>query len=237
MDKYTNVIGGSPTDLNIPLKVKERRVLAADYQSVIFEKPKSLQYIPGDWVDIRFLSKELSIGKTFSFASSPTEPDIMIAFKRGISSYKKALEVVETGDILLITEYGRHDFILDKRYFSVFIAGGIGITPFRSMIKEAIDSGTKTEMTLIYQNHTSDFPFQEEFNAWAKDYPYLKIHYVVTGTDGRITKEKLLSLVPDINERMNYLAGPPSMVQNVEQMLHNLGVKPEDIKTDSFTGY
>ncbi len=236
MEKYPNVIGGSPDDLNAPLVVKNKCITDA-YGIITFEKPRGFVFEPGNWMDIRFLSADLAIGKTFSITSSPTEPDIMIAFKKGISKFKKALEQIQIGDTMLITQFGSNGFLLDKRYESVFIAGGIGITPFRSMIKEAIDANSKVEITLIYQNHTDDFPFREELEEWQPIFPSLKIQYVVTGKEARLSKDKLERLVPDVANKMIHIVGSPSMVENVEKMLLILGTKKEYIKIDSFDGY
>lgn len=227
----------SNTDLNIILRIKELRQEAADYFSIVFKKPRGLTFESGNWMDIRFPVPEFPVGRTYSFASSPTDPDILIAFKKGISKFKKTLEAVIPGDIMLITQHGSNGFLLNKRYQSVFIAGGIGIAPFRSMIKEAIDTNSKVNIVLIYLNHTVDFPFKKELYAWQETYPYLNVHYVVTGQEGRLTKEKLQQIIPDIADWMNYVAGPPGMVTSVENILKGIGVQKEDIKTDSFTGY
>lgn len=120
-------------DLNIVLKVKELRQEATDYLSIVFERPRELIYEPGNWMDIRFPVPEFPVGKIYSFVSSPTEPDILISFGKGISKFKKALETVNPGDIMLITQHGTNGFLLNKRYQSIFIAGGVGIAPFRSM--------------------------------------------------------------------------------------------------------
>jgi len=226
----------SNTDLNIVLKIKELREEAQDYLSIIFEKPRNFNYQPGDWMDIRFPTSEFPVGKTYSFVSSPTESDLLITFKKGVSKFKKALEIVRPGDTMLITQYGSNGFLLNKHSHSVFIAGGIGIAPFRSMIKETIDINEKVDITVIYLNRTDDFPFRKELNIWNESSPYLKIHYFVSGQE-KMSKEKIQEFIPDIIHTTNYVAGPPGMVNNISDMLLAIGVKKEDIKTDSFTGY
>ncbi|HWY79537.1 MAG TPA: FAD-dependent oxidoreductase [Candidatus Sulfotelmatobacter sp.] len=237
MGNVLNLPNGSPNDLNIPLVVKEKKQESQDCISIVFERPRGLHYEAGNWMDIRFISEELAIGKTFSFASSPTEPDIMIAYKKGVSKFKKALNSVKSGDTLYITQYGSNGFLLNKNYSSVFIAGGIGITPFRSMIKEAVDTNSKIPIMLVYLNHTQDFPFKQELDDWQRKYQYLKIHYIVSGTEGRLTKDKLIHVIPDIMDYKSYIAGSPGMVINMEEMLGRLNVRSEDIKIDSFDGY
>src|SRR5579864_4745967 len=183
-----NLPNSASHDLNIPLVIKEKRTETQNCLSIVFERPRGLTYKAGNWMDIRFFSADLSIGKTFSFSSSPTEPDIMITFKKGMSKFKKTLEKVSIGDTMFITQYGSNGFLLNKRHPSVLIAGGIGITPFRSMIKEAIDTDSKAEITLIYQSHIDAFPFHKELAEWEKSYSFLKVHFIVTGKQGRLTK-------------------------------------------------
>jgi len=226
----------SNTDLNIVLKIKELKEEAQDYLSIIFEKPRGFTYTPGNWMDIRFPIPEFPVGKTYSFSSSPTESDLFITFKKGVSRFKKALEIVRPGDTMLITQYGSNGFLLNNHSHSVFIAGGIGIAPFRSMIKETIDINEKIDITVIYLNRTDDFPFRKELDIWNESSPLLKIHYFVSGQE-KMSKEKIQELIPDIIHKMNYVAGPPGMVNNISDMLLAIGVKKENIKTDSFTGY
>ncbi|MHB8871810.1 MAG: hypothetical protein ACYC5G_05135 [Candidatus Doudnabacteria bacterium] len=97
----------SNTDLNIVLRIKELRHEAQDYLSIVFEKPRGFTYEPGNWMDIRFPLPEFPVGKTYSLASSPTEPNLLITFKKGVSKFKKALENVKPGDTMLITRLGK----------------------------------------------------------------------------------------------------------------------------------
>jgi len=105
------------------------------------------------------------------------------------------------------------------------------------MIKEVIDTNSKVSITLIYLNHSDNFPFKQDLDEWQKKYPYLKIYYITSAKFGRLTKEKLLQLVPDIRDFVNYVAGFPGMVTSIEDMLLKLGARNEDIKIDSFDGY
>lgn len=227
----------SNTDLNIVLKILELKQETQDYFSIRFERPRNFHYEPGDWMDIRFPLEDFPVGKTYSFASSPTENDLLIAFKRGVSNFKKALEQVKPGDTMLITQYGSNGFLLNKKYKSLFIAGGIGITPFRSMIKEAVDLKRQLDIILIFVNHNESFPFQNDLDLWQKTLLLLQVNYVDTGKQGRLTKEKLLQLIPDISDRMNYVAGPTAMVQRIKNILNSIGIGRNDIQIDDFEGY
>lgn len=227
------------SDLNIPLHITEQRAESHDCLSLFFKRPAGVSYEPGDWMDIRFPTPEFPVGRTYSFASSPTEPDLRITFKHGISPFKQQLQRATPGARMLITQYGTNGFRLDRRYPAVFIAGGVGITPFRSMIKELVDTGIDAEIELVYQNRTEDLPFRQELDAWSHAHPWLKVHFVATGSQGRLTKQTFQGLLPDLVERQarHYIAGPPGMADRMERILHALGLDAEDIKTDRFDGY
>ncbi len=92
----------SDSDLNTPLRVKELRAESTGCLSIVFERPIGFTFESGMWMDIRFLSEDLSIGRTYSFSSSPTEADLMITFKRGFTRFKKCMESVKPGDVMLI---------------------------------------------------------------------------------------------------------------------------------------
>jgi ferredoxin-NADP reductase len=162
------------SDLNIVLRIIERREEAPDCLSIRFARPPGVVYQPGDWMDIRFPTPEFPVGRTYSFASSPTEPDLCITFKRGVSPFKRRLALAEPGETMLITQYGSNVFLLDRRYPAVFIAGGVGITPFRSMLKTLVDTDAHLPVTLIYQHRTELFPFRDELDAWTRELPDLR---------------------------------------------------------------
>lgn len=221
----------------ISLTVKEIRTETDEYLSVIFVRPDNFSFTAGECMDLRFPDVEFSVFKTFSFASSPTEKELMISFKKGKSEYKKRLENLKKGDMMEMRMYGNM-FNFEPEFKSVFFAGGIGIAPFRSMIKFAIDTeGESKEITLIYLNHNNEFPFRNEFKNWQQELEQINIHYISTEKEGRLTKEKIEELVTFDDETISYIAGPPNMVDATMEILNTLGVNDDKIKTDSFDGY
>src|SRR3954470_11361322 len=123
------------------------------YWSVYFNRPQDFTFEAGDWIDIQFDSRELGGGITYSISSSPTEDLIRITFREGVSEFKKALQSVKANDKLFITQYGNdYGFQLKTSQSSVLIAGGIGIAPFRSILKEMYDNNQNSDVTLIYLN-------------------------------------------------------------------------------------
>lgn len=229
-------------DLNIVLRIKELRHETSECLSIVFEKPPGLTFEAGDWMDIRFPVPQFPVGKTYSFASAPTEPDLMITFRKGMSPFKKALEHVQPGETMLITQYGSNGFLLDRRSPAVFLAGGIGIAPFRSMIKELVDSQQVLDMILLFSNHRNDFPFRRELEMWQNVYPSFKTVFVATSEEERLTSKRIQRYLENNGiERLTtpryYIAGSPQMVQSCEHHLFDLGIEQNRMKMDSFEGY
>lgn len=120
-----------------------------------------------------------------------------------------------------------------KKY--VFIAGGIGITPFRSIIKDLLDSNTKLDIVLIYRVRTeSEILFKNLFDQAARQIR-LQVQYVVSANDQK--EIEIADIVSDYQQRYFYVSGPQGFVEKHQQKLMQLSVPLEHIKTDLFTGY
>jgi ferredoxin-NADP reductase len=208
------------------------------YWSVYFNRPVNFVFEAGDWIDIQFDGRELNGGITYSISSSPTESHIRITFREGISEFKKALQSIRANDRLIISQYGNdYGFQLKRNQSSVLIAGGVGIAPFRSMLKEMYDNNQNSEVTLIYLNQNENFLFRNELEVWSKRLTDLSISYISTKDINRKKREKLiLSLIKSPNQNF-YISGPPSMVESNEHLLIDIGVQVRDIRIDSFGGY
>lgn len=207
-------------------------------QSVYFERPIGFSFEAGDWMDIQFAHKPLQGGITYSISSSPTEQDIRVTFREGISEFKQALQTIQPATKLVISQYGNdYNFQLKKNQSNVLIAGGVGIAPFRSMIKEMIDNGDRTDTMLIYLNQNDDFLFKQELELWKTQLPNLAITYITTKDINRKKREKLImSLIKDTHQNF-YISGPTSMVEANEHLLLDNNVLIRDIRIDSFGGY
>jgi ferredoxin-NADP reductase len=225
-------------DQHIEIIVKAIQPETPGYWSVIFERPVGFVFEAGDWLDLEFAIGKLSGGYTYSVASSPTEPDIMITFREGLSPFKKALRAVQPGDKLYIIQYGNdYGFQLKNNRSSILIAGGVGIAPFRSMLKEMYDTKTRNDVRLIYLNQNDNYLFRDELEIWSRGLPNILIDYIATKDISRKKREKnLKTLVSNIDQHF-YIAGPPGMVESTQKFLEGIGVKPRNIKADIFGGY
>lgn len=210
------------------LKVKQIKEEAGNAFSVIFENPHN-RFYPGQYIEIE--------DRCFSIASSPSEDFLMITTRPGISDFKKKLAKIKPEDILE-SSHPAGTFTIDEADPAVFIAGGIGITPFRSMIKWAFDRKLNLPITLIYLNSDENFIYQKELDRWQKKLPNLTIHYINTSKTGRLTADALNRYsIHDKQNTIYYLAGSPSFVDDFEKILLNLGVDSTNIRTDRYDGY
>jgi len=226
-------------NVNIHLTVKRVEAINDTSMSVFFERPKGFEYEPGDWMDINFYGGNPSGGITYSLSSSPTEDMLSITFKLGISSFKKRLQSLKPDDEMYISQYGNdYGFHLKENRSSVLIAGGIGIAPFRSMLKEMSDNNNKNDVQLVYLNKDTSFIFAEEIELWKKQLPNFTVHYIDTTLLNRKKREKLLIGLINKNAHQYFIAGPEGMVEATEHLLiDDMGINAKDIRIDSFGGY
>lgn len=235
------------------LALKTNKVIAQHIHDLSFSSPQKLQFQPGqymEWTLATHRNDTRGNRRYFTIASSPTETEVHLgikAYPQG-SGFKESLLAMKPGDIILASHIaGEFTLPQDPKQKIVMIAGGIGVTPFRSMIKYLSDTEDKRDVILIYAaNNENEFAYQEIF-AEAKTKISLETHYVVTestniskgwkGKVGRITTETLQELVPDYDQRVFYISGPGGMVEAYKKMLHSLQVPGSKIKTDFFPGF
>jgi ferredoxin-NADP reductase/Na+-translocating ferredoxin:NAD+ oxidoreductase RnfD subunit len=186
----------------------------------------------------------------FTIASSPTEKEILLGVRISAeksSSFKTALRALPAGSVLWASHVSG-DFILpkEKEKKLVFIAGGIGITPFRSMAKYLIDTNEKRDIVLFHAcMRANDFTYEDVFKNAA--HSGIKTICLLTeqknapagwnGKTGYLSREIIESEVPDWKERIFYLSGPEGMVNSYTHLLHEMGVSHRNIKTDYFPGF
>lgn len=219
------------------LKIKQIET-KGEILNFILEKPNNFNFYPGQYLDVEISDANDPLGKTraFTISSSPTEDFLMLSIKKGLSIYKRYLLHLKADDELN-TSPPVGTFILDETEPAIMIAGGIGITPFRSMIKYALDQKLTTPITLIYSNSDEYFPFKEELDLWQTHLPSLQIIYKGTHQTGRLTKNDILNAKYNIQNTIYYLAGSPGFVDAMEKILLEMGIDELNIRFDRFDGY
>lgn len=186
-----------------------------------------MKYLPGQWLRVR-LSEELK--HQFTLSSSPSEDFLQFTTKFGVESeYKKALWKMKVGQGVEINgPFG--SFVLDTNDTAprLFLAGGIGITPFRSMIRYNLDCNFSLDIVLVYAvKNKSQAVFVGELPAAV----------VESETQGRLDEIKIKNLVPDYLTRTWWVCGPPAMVESFVELAQKMGVGADKIRSEEFTGY
>ena len=237
-------------------KLIENKSEAKGTKSFVFKLTSALTFLPGQFIYITLPKLDFpdARGSTrhFTVSISPTESKNTVQITTRIrdeSGYKKTLDALPIGSEVEM-EGPSGTFVLDEKTEStnhIFLAGGIGITPFRAFIKYNIDKGPKTPMHLIYSNGDSDFVFKKELEKWGKENDFIEVNFFNTSKSGHLDKVVLQKLLPDSSFKKNaslrvqdstfWLVGPPPFVSALEDVLESLKIPSSNVITEKFTGY
>lgn len=241
------------------LKLVEIRGEAKGTKSFFWQPDKTVNYFPGQYFYYTLPALKYADPKGttrhFTDSSSPTEGNILRLTTRirEESGFKKTLAELPLGTEIE-GEGPNGTFIFDEKESGpqVFIAGGIGITPYRSMIKYAVDKNLQTPIYLIYSNSVpEEIVFRKELEEWAAGHPNIKIAMTVSkpeeskekwaGLTGRIDETMLGKLIADWGLKTEdltwWLCGPPPMIDAMELVLGKLKITSGKVRSEKFTGY
>jgi ferredoxin-NADP reductase len=183
-------------------------------------------------------SDDRGIERYFTISSAPFEknPSITTRFAGEKSStFKKALFNMAIGDTIESDGLEGEFIVSDPSLDLVFIAGGIGITPFHSILKEFDHRGIHLNVTLLYANSSDEIAFKKELEDFSNKNEKLKIHYIISPE--RIDETNIRKYVEDINKPIFYISGPEPMIEALGKTLKSMGVEDSHIKHDFFPGY
>lgn len=235
------------------LMLKEKIQIAPDIYDFVFGLDEKLNFLPGQYMEWTLGHENpdsRGSRRYFTIAASPTEENLRIGIKfyPNGSSFKKALIALQSGDAIVASQLaGEFTLPKDPNKKLAFIAGGIGVTPYRSMIKYLLDLSQKRDIILLYSNKlASDIVYKEIFDE-ALQKLGIKTVYVLTdsanvpagwsGRVGFIDTKMIAEGVPDFKDRTFYISGPHSMVDAFEKQLKAMGVPGNQLKADFFPGY
>jgi glycine betaine catabolism B len=218
----------------------------SDVSSFRFPRLEGLEYKAGQYMLVTIKSGDKELLHAFSFSSSPTEKDYIEFTKKFTpNEYSVTLKTLTPGSWARIdAPYGK--FTFEGEYPKIaLLTGGIGITPFRSIIKYCTDQQVKSSLFLFYGCRTpNDLAFQAELEEMQRKNPNLHLVFIVNQADsewkgyvGNITTDIIKKEMPDFAERIYYACGPPGMIQAMTNLVKQLGLPESQLKLESFAGY
>ena len=234
-------------------KLKDRQEVAEGTMAFHFEKPSGWTFQAGQYLDMTLLDPPQSDAegnvRSFSIASAPHEETLMVATRMRDTAFKRMLKTMPFGTAVKI-EGPSGDLILqnDSARAAVFLAGGIGITPFRSIVHWAAQKKLPQSVFLFYSNRRpEDAAFLAELQRLEKDNAKYKLiasmtemeksHQPWNGETGLINQEMLARHLQNAASPIYYIAGPPPMVKGLQEMLRKAKIKDDDIRAEEFAGY
>ncbi len=237
-------------ETNTPLLGREE--VAKGIWAVRLARPKEYSFRAGQWCFLTLpaagFADERGLRRPLSLASAPEEDDLLFATKASTSAFKQTLLALPLGTRIAV-DSPRGDLSLPAPELGplAFLAGGVGITPFRSLLHHVARARTGHRVTLLYSNRTpEETPFLDDLGALAAAHGNLRVVATMTrmvesartwdGPTGRLDADLIRQECPDWPKTHFILAGPPPMVEAMEKTLQELGVPPERLRAERFAG-
>ena len=235
------------------VKLTGRQLVAEGTMAFHFDKPAGFVFTPGQFVDLTlpepFETDAAGNTRAFSIASAPQESTLMVATRLRDTAFKRELQRMPIGSTVRMEgPFGKLVLHADQTRPAVFLAGGIGITPVRSMVVQAAMQQSPQRMVLFSSNRRpEDAPFLEELQALQNKNPHYRFVGIMTepvkssrpwaGETGRLNAALLSKYLLNIEKPIYYVVGPPGMVVALRTMLKDARIKDSDIRTEQFAGY
>jgi ferredoxin-NADP reductase len=235
------------------IKLVSREEVAENTIAFHFEKPADFEFKAGQCAELTLLNPSENdfegASRTFSIASAPSDFELMFATRIQDTAFKRVLKSCPIGtEISLDGPMGSFTLHANEKKPAVFLAGGIGITPFLSLILDASKKRLVHRLYLFYSNRRpEDAPFLDRLRTIEKENPNFRFIPTMTaieksqrewkGETGYIDQAMLMRHIPALDGPIYYVAGPPSMVDSLRDMLNATNVNEDDVRAEKFGGY
>lgn len=223
------------------LTLIERKPEVHNVESFTFQPKEPLTWKAGQYIHYVLHHRptdDRGSDRWFTISSAPYEGFVRITTRftddTG-STFKKKLRKLQVGKSIEMS-FLEGDFIVenpDEEF--VFIAGGIGITPFRSILQQLHHEGKQIHGILLYANKDNNIVFKDELEAIAHEHPHFTIHYIFSPE--HIDEAKIKQYVPDLKKPIFYISGPEPMTDSLGNLLKDMGIEENHIQQDWFPGY
>jgi ferredoxin-NADP reductase len=234
------------------VKLIRREVVAEGTLAFCFEKPAGFTFKAGQFLELTLANPPETDAegnsRAFSIASAPSEHHLTVATRMRDTAFKRVLRSAPLGaEVQIEGPFGNLILHSDSARAAVFLAGGIGITPFRSIVFRAAKEQVPHRLFLFYSNRRpEDAAFLGELQSLRTENANYTLVDTMTGMErgsfwkgetGRISKELLIQYLGDLKGPIYYVAGPPAMVGATQRLLNAAGVNDDDIRPEEFAGY
>lgn len=221
------------------INLVDKKSMANGNYMLSFKFKPDLEWKAGQHGMFKFKGEKLDGGnfRPFSVASIKEEKIITILTKIGDtpSGFKSKLKSMKVGDTISLRGPFGGFYISDYNRPMVMVAGGIGITPMRALLKDIDRKGILTDASLLYIDSSSEYVFKEELEIIKKDNPNVSIYFL---NDRKILDDKLSDFINTHNNNATYfISGSPNMVKDIKNNIKAKGIKSRNITNDSFKGY
>ncbi len=234
-------------------KLLSRSIVAEGTMAFRFARPSGFSFRAGQAADLTLLDppetdSEGNI-RTFSIASPPLEDELTFATRMRDTAFKRSLKTIAIStEINIGSPSGSFSLRKNANKPAVFLAGGIGITPFLSIVRQADYDRLPHKLYLFYSNRRpEDAAFLDILQGLEKTNPNFWLSATMTemshsgrewrGETGFINREMLARHLGALQGPIYYIAGPPPMVAAMREMLAGAGVDEDDIRSEEFAGY
>lgn len=234
-------------------KLVGREPIAEGSLALHFEKPPAFSFKPGQAIDLTLIhppeTDDEGNTRTFSLVSAPTENQLTVAIRMRDTAFKRVMKDAPLGTGVKIDgPMGSFTLHNNSSKAAVFLAGGIGVTPFVSMVEDASANKSSHRLYLFYSNRRlEDALFLEmlqhcevsntNFRFIATMTGINKSHAQWCGETGHIDQQMLRKYLLRLDGSIYYIAGPPAMVRAMRQTLSTAGIDEDDVRTEEFAGY
>lgn len=233
------------------VKLAGREELAEGTLAFRFEKPAGFRFKAGQAIVLELLDPPPEDGqkrRTFSLVSAPFESTLAIATRMRDTAFKRALKALPDGASLKLTGPIGQFNLADAARPAVFIAGGIGITPFMSMLRQAARDHAPHSLLLLYSNRRpEDAAFLGELQELERQNGNFRLVATMTemsksarkwgGQTGFVDADLIKRAAGRLTAPIYYVVGPPAMVAAMQETLRRTGVADDDIRSEEFYGY
>lgn len=234
--------------------LKSKNEVAHGTMAFHFEKPAGFEFRPGQAMDVLLTGEGVDQNSgdgrhAFSIVSAPHEDELVVTTRMRESKFKKALGSLPIGGTVEIDgPFGSLTLHKKVERAGVLIAGGIGVTPFMSMLRHAAKVGSSQPLVLLYSNRRpEDTAFLAELQGLEKQNPHFKLVATMTdmtkssqpwsGTTGLVDAAFIRQAVKNLPSPVFYISGPPGMVEAMRSTLVEADIDEDDVRSEEFYGY